>query len=550
MIPTTQTAIQLVGPSQLARVDDKPVHRPGPTQILGKVSCVGLCFSDMKLLKQFDGHARKSPVLAHLGEEVLKEIPSYVPNDKPTVPGHEVVIEVIEVGNKVTSVQAGRKYLVQADWRDLKTAGSNGAFGYNFEGGLQQYVLLDERTTVAADGTNYLIPADEARSVSATALVEPWACVEQAFIHFERRNLSPGGTVLLVRGPGAEQANVDIDTSVSGKRLCLDLGQACTPPAGFTCIGLDAIANGSINDCLFAGADAALFESLVPKLATNAVTLIATHGQSFGRPVSTPVGRVHYGNLRFVGASGASFAAAQAKIPATGEVRKGDRVHVVGAAGPMGSMATIRLVSSGIDGIAVEASDMATDRLAVLRRKAEKVAQAKGVPCHLYNPKEEQAEGAPDYVMMMVPVGPLVAAAVTQTNPGGIINIFAGIAAEVHQDLDLDAYVTKGLYFIGTSGSTMEDMEAVLAKVNAGELDTNLSVGAVSGMAGAIEGLEAVRDGKVAGKILVYPELGDFPMTSLEDLVQQFPSIAPLLDDGDWTKAAEEELLRLVAQGV
>ena len=137
------------------------------------------------------------------------------------------------------------------------------------------------------------------------------------------------------------------------------------------------------------------------------------------------------------------FAAAQAKIPATGEVRSGDRVHVVGAAGPMGSMATIRLVSSGISGIAVEASDMAVDRLEVLKRKAVKVAEAKGVECHLYNPKDEQANAAPDYVMMMVPVGPLVAASVKQANANGIINIFAGIPADVHQDIDLNAFVEK-----------------------------------------------------------------------------------------------------------
>ena len=127
----------------------------------------------------------------------------------------------------------------------------------------------------------------------------------------------------------------------------------------------------------------------------------------------------------------------------------------------------------------------------MLKRKAVKVAEAKGVECHLYNPKDEQATAAPDYVMMMVPVGPLVAASVKQANDNGIINIFAGIPADVHQDIDLNAFVAKSLYFIGTSGSTMEDMEAVLAKVNAGDLDTNLSVGAVSGMSGAIEGLEA-----------------------------------------------------------
>ena len=105
-----------------------------------------------------------------------------------------VVIEVVAAGDDVSSVAVGSKYLVQADWRDLKTAGSNGAFGYNFEGGLQQFVLLDERTTIAADGTSYLMPIEkEDRSISATALVEPWACVEQAFIHSERQGITAGG---------------------------------------------------------------------------------------------------------------------------------------------------------------------------------------------------------------------------------------------------------------------------------------------------------------------------------------------------------------------
>ncbi|TVR15098.1 MAG: alcohol dehydrogenase [Planctomycetota bacterium] len=549
MIPTQQSAIQLVGPDQLVLVDDKPVHTPNAKQILGKVSCVGLCFSDMKLLKQFQGHARKSPVVQHLDAEILKEIPTYVPDEAPTVPGHEVVIEVVAVGEDVTSVEVGRKYLVQADWRDLKTAGSNGAFGYNFEGGLQQYVLLDERTTISADGTSYLLPtSSEERSVSATALVEPWACVEQAFIHNERQSLRDGGTVLLVRCSGQEDIAPDLAADGSAKRLCLQSKASCTPPDGYSCVALDDIADGSIDDCLFIGADPDLFESILPKLANNALTLIATNGQRFARQVSMPVGRVHYGNIRFVGDESASLRAALGKIPETGEIRTGDRVHVVGAAGPMGSMATIRLVSSGVPGIAVEASDMAEERLAVLRRKASKAAAKNGVACHFYNPRSGAPEGDPNYVMLMVPVGPLVAAAVTQTQTGGIINIFAGIAADVFQDCDLDAYVAKGLYFIGTSGSTMRDMEVVLSKVNAGDLDTNLSVGAVSGITGAIPGLEAVRDGTIAGKILVYPELGDFPLTTLEDLVVQFPSIGPLLDDGDWTKAAEEELLRLAGK--
>ena len=61
-IPQKQRAVQLVGPDQLQLNESKPVFKPGPHQVLGRVEVVGLCFSDLKLLKQFSGHARKSPV--------------------------------------------------------------------------------------------------------------------------------------------------------------------------------------------------------------------------------------------------------------------------------------------------------------------------------------------------------------------------------------------------------------------------------------------------------------------------------------------------------
>jgi hypothetical protein len=91
----------------------------------------------------------------------------------------------------------------------------------------------------------------------------------------------------------------------------------------------------------------------------------------------------------------------------------------------------------------------------------------------------------------------------------------------------------------------MEDMRVVLGKVIDDTLDTNLSVGAVTGMAGAIDGLNAVNNRTIAGKIVAYPQLDDFPLMELEALAEKFPSIRPRLLNGCWTKAAEEELLRL-----
>ena len=63
-IPKQQRAVQLVGPDQLRINENKSVIEPGPYQVLGRVEVVGLCFSDLKLLKQFAGHPRKSEVAA------------------------------------------------------------------------------------------------------------------------------------------------------------------------------------------------------------------------------------------------------------------------------------------------------------------------------------------------------------------------------------------------------------------------------------------------------------------------------------------------------
>ncbi len=100
-IPKTASAVQLTGPDELTLNTEKPVHSPGPYQILGKVEAVGLCFSDLKLLKQFAGHARKADILSGINRKILDEIPSYVPDAEHTVPGHETVVRIAAVGEKV-----------------------------------------------------------------------------------------------------------------------------------------------------------------------------------------------------------------------------------------------------------------------------------------------------------------------------------------------------------------------------------------------------------------------------------------------------------------
>ena len=209
-LPATQHAIQFTGPGEVVHNPAKAVHRPGPHQLLVEVEAVGICFSDTKLLHAFTAHPRKSEVLAGLAPEVLAQIPSYTPGELPLVPGHECAGRIVAVGEGVTHNRVGERVLVQTDYRHLPTAGANAAFGYNFEGGLQEYVVLDERMLLdPATGERFLIPVEEEPSGSAVALLEPWACVERSYASEERRTLLAGGRMLVVADPGLAIHGVD-----------------------------------------------------------------------------------------------------------------------------------------------------------------------------------------------------------------------------------------------------------------------------------------------------------------------------------------------------
>lgn len=480
-IPKLQRAVQLVGPDQLKINETKPVLEPGPRQILCRVEVCGLCFSDLKLLKQFSGHARKSEIASGVSKQILGEMANYVPGEKPTVPGHETVVRVVKVGNKVTQYQVGERYLVQADYRWISTPNSAAAFGYNFEGALQEYTLFDERVIHSPDGESTLIPAPEEFSASAIALCEPWACVEEAYIERQRRTLRDG-------------------------------------------------------DVVYHGNDPAEVERLFAKVPTNGLMVICQHGKKFGRPVVVPVGRTHYGGIRIVGTTGDKVEDALATIPVAAELRPHDKVNIIGAAGPMGTMHVIRDLCQGVPGLTVFAGDLSDERLAMLKKLAEPLAQKNKLTLRPYNPSKDKLGEPFNYIVLMAPVPALVVQAVKDAAPQGIINIFAGIPADKVAEIDLDTYIAKQLYFVGTSGSTTDDMKAVLKKVMARQLDTNLSVAAVSGIDGAIDGIRAVEKNLMPGKILVYPFAKGMKLTPLPEL-KNLP-----LHDGHWTAEAEDAL--------
>jgi hypothetical protein len=210
-------------------------------------------------------------------------------------------------------------------------------------------------------------------------------------------------------------------------------------------------------------------------------------------------------------------------------------------------MHVLRNVCLRAEDVSVVGTDFDDVRLDTLRKKAEPLAQAGGVSLRLVNTQTTPLGEKFSYIALMAPIGALVASAIQDAADGAIINIFAGIPAPTKHPLDLDAYVEKRCFMFGTSGSTIDDMRIVLRKVEREGFDTNASVDAVSGMAGAIDGIASVENRTLAGKIIVYPMLHDVGLIPLSQLGSRFPTVAAKLDGGKWTREAEQELLRVAA---
>lgn len=535
---------------------DVPMPAYGPGELLVRHDACGLCFSDIKVITLGEQHPR-----------IYRDMRA-----NPITLGHEIAMTVVGVGENLRQqYHVGDRFTIQAD---VFVDGVGYAYGYEIQGGLSLYNVIDQRV-LNGDGGNYLIPVQPGTGYVESALTEPWACVTAAYGLTYRTMLKPGGTAWIVGMPRTASPSEDwqsyeisagLDECCHPARLLL----SNVPPAfdaalrqqaealGMEVLDVDDLAHPPvtpIDDIVLLHPDPDLIERVSPHLADfGVVALLGT--EPLSRKVNVDIGRVHYNRWVYVGTTSHDVARAYADVPVRSALKPGGRALFVGAGGPMGRMHVQRAIEVAGAPAVMVCSDVSDLRLNDLRESYEAEAVAKGIEFICLNPMDKEAYAAGmarfeatgfDDIIVLAPVPAVIADAAQWLAPGGVMNVFAGVARGVTTQLDLSDVYLKDARVIGHSASTIDDLRLMLHQAESGELSPNRSLAAVGSLSAAKDGLEAVRDTVFPGKVVIFPHIRELPLTALPDLADILPSVHALLRDGrEWTLQAETEFLRLM----
>lgn len=272
-------------------------------------------------------------------------------------------------------------------------------------------------------------------------------------------------------------------------------------------------------------------------------------------PAQVDAGRVHYDFLAILGNPGPDIGASYGEARNRCDLRPGGVALFLGAGGPMGQMHVQRALELPNGPQVVIATDISAERLAVLEQMFNPLAEQQGRTFLAFNPMTSErslaevvdaytdGRGADD-VVVCAPVAGLMAEGGQLLAEDGLLVLFAGVPPGTLIPLDVSRVYLHGAQYTGTSGLTIEDQAAVLQRAVAGELYVERSVAAIAGMKAARDGLQALMEGRYAGKILIYPQLEDLPLLSLSELAEQYPDIGAHLGPNFlWTKEAEAALI-------
>ena len=534
-----------------------PMPRPGPDELLVRHDACGLCFSDIKVIKQGQEHTR-----------IFKDMKT-----DPVVLGHEVSMTVVQVGADLAGqYHVGQRFIIQAD---IYKDGVNYAYGYMIHGGLSEYAIIDQRI-LNGDHGNYLIPVKPDTGYAESALTEPWACVIAAYELTYRTALKAGGTTWVIGTSGAGpqyQISSGFDANAHPDRVILtdvpaELAAWIAEQANG--LGIEVIernglspseypsicdlAPDAVDDIIVLGADADVIEAASPLLAMHGILCIMAT-EPLGRTVGVDVGRIHYHRWTYVGGTGTDVARAYADHPIRSSLKKGGKALFVGAGGPMGRMHVQRAIQLEGGPSVVVSTDISDSRLEDMVASFGAEAEARDVELVTLNPmnRDGYAKGMArfqgsgfDDIVVLAPVPSVISEASTYLAPGGVMNVFAGVLRGTMAQIDLSRVYLDGIRVIGHTASSIDDLKLMLFQAENNLLAPNRSVAAIGSLDAAREGLIALQDAVYPGKVVIYPHIRSMPVTAVPALAEEMPAVYARLANGrEWTVEAENEFLRL-----
>ena len=535
-----------------------------PDQILVRIDAVGLCFSDVKIIKSGEKHPRL------LGRNLSKN---------PVIPGHEVSVTVVKVGDNLREkFKIGNRFIVQAN---IFYKGKNLAYGYRIKGGYAQYSVIGKEI-LQGDEDCYLIPLKKEIGYAEAALVEPWTCVEASYNLIYREELKPKGISLII----------NFDKNLPFKKTSFNkIIDNKNPPQKIVILSedkyfLDKIRNfiekyeikfvvieekviGGMNlenilkketnhngfdDIILInpGGEKIIYEMSKYLNKGGILNLINTGSNEMKIPID--IGRIHYDGIKYVGNDSYDFAKSY-RINNRSEIKENSIMWILGAGGPMGHMHVQRAIFKKYPPKKIVATNRQSDRIWNIQKRFKDIAKSKKIDLVCYKQKdfsrkqfseilkrEMNYKGFDDIIVLASSVE-AVKDALNFIAEGGVINIFGGIPKGNFVKILSRKICSEKVRIIGSSGSNISDMKKTLTKVEEKKINTNNSVFAIGGINSLKKALLNVSKGVFPGKVVIFPQIENLDFTCVDEIKKKIPFIQKKLKNGlIWTKEAESVL--------
>jgi len=526
---------------------------PNDDQLLVRIDSVSICFSDVKILKQGSSH----PKLYNRNLSV-----------DPTRLGHEVSLTIIKVGkNLAKDYRPGQRLAVQPD---IYQNGMSTAYGYTVPGGLVQYHCIG-REVLETDAGACLLPVDNDMGYAESALLEPWGCVAAAYT--QRRRLDPkaGGTMWIIgqpddatdftfsKGLHTPATIVLTDVPASVKKL-ISATQAKViekdnlSPNDYEKVSHE-LTEKDFDDIVILNPNSASAVAQAALFIARRGTLNVVGTKPLDGLVQVDFGRLHYDYIAFVGNNSKDIAASYGAVRNRCELRPGGVAVFIGAGGPMGQMHVQRALELPDGPKLIIATEISDERLQTLNDMFAPLAEKHHRTILFFNPntakesfydfvmKATNHQGADD-VVVSVPVAQLMEEGDTVMKSDGMLVFFAGVPNGTMGKVNLSNVYLSNAQYTGTSGLTIHDQASVMERRIAGTLSPGRSVAAIGGMETAADAIQSVMDSRYPGKVVIFPQIHNLPLTSLKELQDRIPEVAAKLgEDWMWTNEAEEALI-------